>query len=604
MLKRFFLNALSSFLGAWIALVLFGVVAVLVILGMVTRLGMSQNDNQNVSKNSVMVINLSGEITEHEIPVELDYNSLLLGNIVKNQTLSELVAAIGAASKNSNIDAIYLKCGVLVASPATLNALRNALITFKESGKKIIAYGDVMTMGDYYIASVADDICLNPGGKILLQGLGGFSLFYKGLLDKLGIEVQMVKVGTFKSAVEPYVNTEMSAPARAQLDTLYGNMWDFILEGISQNRETLTPTKIDSLVGKDFIFIRNAEKDLRSGLIDHLYYERSMDSVIASAIGKDKDDINFVAPSLLVGQEDFAIGQKSTNQIAVLYACGEILDGGGATTINYERYVPIITGLADDNNVKGMVLRVNSPGGSVFGSEQIGEALDYFQSKGKPLAVSMGDYAASGGYWISCCANKIFADPLTVTGSIGIFGLIPNIEGLMKKIGLHAEIVSTNPDALFPTLVKPMNPAQLQAMQEMVEEGYDMFVSRVAKGRNLSKDEVRRIGEGRVWDARTAMKIGLVDSLGSLQDAIEWIAKDLEIANYGVTYYPKLDNSIWSLLPELLEMKQHFSLPAELTKEISLGSWIKITNLLNQYPLQARMPEINVGFNYREIVDF
>lgn len=595
MLKKFFLNMLSSFMGAWIALVLFGIVAVLVCIGIVAKIGIGSSSTPSVSKGSVMTIDLSGTLIENDIPAELDIYGLMQGNIEKTQTLSSLRAAIRAAAKNKSVDAIYLKCNGVSASPATLNALRAELQLFKESGKKIIAYGNILDMGDYYISTVADSLYLNPGGEVILQGLGGVSLYYKGLLDKLGIEMQVVKVGTYKSAVEPFILPEMSHPARAQLDTLYGNMWRVICQDISKERKGLDPEKIDSLVNK-FIFIRGAEMSLKNHLVDRLVYERSMDSIIAVTLGKKKDKLNFVSPSVLVSQEDFEMGYTSSKQIAILYASGEIIDGGGATVIDYERIVPLITELADNDKVKGMVLRVNSPGGAVFGSEQIGEALDYFQSKGKPLAVSMGDYAASGGYWISCCANRIFANPLTITGSIGIFGLIPNAEGLMKKIGLSPQLVATNPDAKFPTLMTPLNPSQLDAMQEMVERGYSNFVARVAKGRHLTEERVRQIGEGRVWDAQKALEIGLVDELGGLQDAIEWTAKEANVTDYGVAYFPKAQNTVWNYFTELqnIEYSKYLSqLAGEDLSDILLNS---LTRILNRKPIQARMPEMKVEF--------
>lgn len=598
MLKRFFLNALSSFLGAWIAIVLFGAVTVTVVIGLIAKLGMSQSTQQQVTKESVLCINLQGEIEEISMPVAFDYTSLVSGQIEKKQSLTELVSAIEAAAENKNIKAIYLKCNSLVAAPATLNALRNSLLSFKESGKKIIAYGDYLAMGDYYIASVADKLYLNPGGNVALKGLGGSTPFFKGLFDKLGIQFQIVKVGTYKSAVEPYIMEEMSAPARAQLDTLYGNMWNLILDGIAQSRKSLTPEKINRLINDDFIFLQKGDFSLKNGLVDGLYYEMSLDSIIASTIDTKKDDLNFVSPSLLVSQEDLLMGVNPNKQIAVVYACGEIIDGGGDNTIDYQKYVPLIASLADNDNVKGMVLRVNSPGGSVFGSKQIGEALEYFQSKGKPLAVSMGDYAASGGYWISCCANRIFADELTITGSIGIFGLIPNIEGLMKKIGVNFEMVSTNPEAMFPTLFKPLNERQMEGMQKMVEEGYDMFVSRVATGRKMSEAKVRRIGEGRVWDAVTAMKIGLVDELGGLQDAIDWVANDLKMDNYGVSRYPRFDLKVWDYLPDLFAMQNKEKIRSIIAPEVSPLLLQRVIKTLERDHTQALMPEIKVGFQY------
>ena len=595
MLKKFFLNALSSFIGAWIAIVLFGIVCVIVAVGLVARLGSSVVSQNQVSKDSILTINLQGELEEISMPVDIDYTSLLSGVSIKKQSLTELTTAIEAAAENKNIKAIYLKCNSVVASPATLNAIRNSLLDFKESGKKIIAYGDMLAMGDYYIATVADELYMNPGGNVGIKGLGGITPFYKGLFDKIGVEFQVVKVGTYKSAVEPYISEHMSQPARAQLDTLYGTMWNIITEGISQERKGLTQSDIDSLINDDFIFLRNGKAALQAGLIDGVCYERCMDSIIAASIDKKKDKLNFVNPGLLVSQEELINGLNSKNQIAVLYACGEIVDGGGESSINFEKYVPLIVSLAENDNIKGMVMRVNSPGGSAFGSEQIGEALDYFQSKGKPLAVSMGDYAASGGYWISAGANRIFADPLTITGSIGIFGLIPNIEGLTKKLGLSFELVSTNPEANFPDLFSPLNPKQLAGMQEMVEEGYNQFVGRVAKGRKMPESKVRRIGEGRVWDAVTAMKIGLVDELGGLQDAIDWVAQDLNIENYGVSRYPRYETSIWDFLPDILEMQSQEKLINAVSSEISPLSYKRVVKTLQQKPIQAKMPEMQVS---------
>ena len=595
MLRKFFLNALSSFIGAWVALGLFGAVVVIVIVGMIAQLGMSQNNQNQVKKDSVLTINLQGEIDEINMPMDFDYTSLISGNMEKKQSLTELVMAIGEAASNKNIKAIYLKCNSVVAAPATLNALRNALLTFKESEKKILAYGDMLTMGDYYVASVADELYLNPGGNVGLKGIGGITPFFKGLFDKIGIEFQVVKVGTYKSAVEPYINEHMSVPARAQLDTLYGNMWGVILDGIVQQRKNLTPGKIDSLINDDFIFLRKAQFALDEGLVDGIYYERSVDSLIAAAIDKKKDNLNFVSPSLLVSQEELVAGMNSKNKIAVVYATGEILDGGGENTINYEKYAPLIVNLAEDDNVKGMVLRVNSPGGSVFGSQQIGEALDYFQSCGKPLAVSMGDYAASGGYWISCGANRIFADHLTITGSIGIFGLIPNVEGLVHKLGLNFEMVSTNPQAMFPSLFKAMDERQKAGMQRMVEEGYDQFVARVAKGRKMSEAKVRRIGEGRVWDAVTAMRIGLVDQLGSLQEAIEWVAQDLEMDNYGVSRYPQYEPKVWDFLPDVINMQNHFNLYKAIGTDLNPMQVKKVLTVLQRKPVQALMPEMIIN---------
>ncbi|MDE6237111.1 MAG: signal peptide peptidase SppA, partial [Muribaculaceae bacterium] len=479
MLKKFFLNTLSSFVGTWLAVMLFGVVLVLLCIGAAARFAISSGDSPALTKHSIMTVELSGIIEERESSTAPDYAKIMSGDFERPQNLNTLVLALREAAVNKNIDALYLKCGALSAGPATLDALRKEIVEFSKSGKKIYAYGDMLHTGSYYVASAADSIFLNPYGGVDLKGLSGTSLYMKSLFDKIGVSFQVVKVGTFKSAVEPYIMDKMSEPAKAQLDTLFGNMWGYIKDGICAKRKKLTPEKIDSLINKVSISFASAETTVSSGLVDRLAYERTMDERLARLIKKDKDDLNFVSPELVVANsEGLPTGKK--NRIAVLYATGEIVDGA-STGINYQKLVPVITELADDENVKGMVLRVNSPGGSAFGSDQIGEALDYFQSKGKPLAVSMGDYAASGGYWISCRANMIYADPLTITGSIGIFGLIPNGEVLLEKIGINPQFAGTNPGADFPTLFKPMDEEQLAVVQANVERGYDRFIKRVSK---------------------------------------------------------------------------------------------------------------------------
>lgn len=595
MLKKFFLNTLSSFVGTWIALVLFGIVAVIVTISIVAGIS-SKNGNSGasgVTKNSVLVIDLNGSIIESEVPTSLDYTSLINGNLEKPQTLNVIVEALKEGAQNKNIKALYLKCGSAAASPATFNAIREAVKEFKKDGKKVYAYADTYTLGTYYVASVADKVYLNPYGEVAIQGMGSSSMFFKGLMDKLGIEFQVVKVGTFKSAVEPYISTHFSEPARAQLDTLFTTMWDYMKDGICQNRKKLTSAKIDSLVNNGLTF-SSAEEAVKSGLIDETVYERTMDERIAKFVDVDKKKLNYVSPLNLIGRTPWTQAYSSKNLIAVLYATGEIVDGA-SSGINYQKLVPIITSLAEDDNCKGMVLRVNSPGGSAFGSDQIGEALDYFMKKGKPLAVSMGDYAASGGYWISCGSNIIFADPLTITGSIGIFGLIPNAKGLTEKLGINFETVSTNPSAAFPTLYKPMDEKQLSIMQAYVEKGYDRFISRVAKGRKMSKEQVKKIAEGRVWSAMRAKEIGLVDSLGSLGKTIEWTAKKANIYDkYEVAVYPEYKPSFWDMIPAG-ELDMAKLMVKGGNSDITSEGLKFIDNILSRNRVLARMPEFEVN---------
>lgn len=591
MLKKFFLNTLSSFVGAWIALVLFGVVGVIVAVGLVA--GMHGTDEvASVKKHSILTLELSGSIVESETPSSINYTALMSGGIEKPQTLNVIVEGLKEGADNKNIDALYIKCGAALASPATFNAIREAVKEFKKTGKKVYAYGNAYTLGTYYVASVSDKIFLNPYGEIAIQGLGSTSMYLKGLFDKLGVEFQVVKVGTFKSAVEPYISTQMSEPARAQLDTLFSTMWDFMKDGICDNRKKLSGSEIDSLVNNGLMF-STADFAAESGFVDEVVYERVMDERLAKLIDVDKKKLNFVSPSTLIGQLPWTDAYSSKNNIAVLYATGEIVDGA-STGINYQKLVPIITQLADDDNIKGLVLRVNSPGGSAFGSDQIGEALDYFQSKKKPLAVSMGDYAASGGYWISCGADRIFADPLTITGSIGIFGLIPNVKGLSDKLGINPQSVSTNPAADFPTLFTPMDEKQLSIMQKYVETGYDRFIKRVATGRKMTETKVRQIAEGRVWNAMKAKEIGLVDELGSLKDAIEWTAKKADIySKYDISVYPVYEPSFWDVI-SMGDIEAVRMMKAVSDGDFDEAGMHIARKILSRSRILARMPEFEV----------
>ncbi len=595
MLKKFFLNALSSFVGAWLALVLVVVSSMILLFGMIgSGIASEMGDAEQLKSKSILTIDLSGAISERESATAPDLTSLVQGNLNKPQNLNVIVEALAEAARNRDITAVYLKCGALEASPAACYTIRRAVLKYKESKKPVYAYADTYTMGTYLIASAADRVYMNPQGMMEMQGMSSTVLYYKDLLDKLGVEFQVVKVGTFKSAVEPYIMNSMSDPARAQMDTLLGNMWGVIKKNISETRKGVTPQEIDSLVSKAYITFAPAKTSVEAGLVDSLVYERTINAKFAILTGQDVDDVNFVSPGTLVKQVPWSTAYGSKNRIAVLYAVGEINDVS-QDGINYHNLVPVITELADDDNVKGMVLRVNSPGGSAFGSDQIGEALDYFQSKGKPLAVSMGAYAASGGYWISACADKIFANPLTITGSIGIFGLIPNVKGLADKLGVNPQTVSTNPNAQFPSLTESMTDEMKGVMQQYVDRGYEDFVGRVAKGRKMSVPAVKRIAEGRVWDAVSAKRIGLVDSIGSLNDAIEWVASKAKILDkYNVAAYPEYKPSFWDMLPSNLSSMTAMRQMLEPKPEEMLI--MKMRELLRRERIQARMADIKIEF--------
>lgn len=597
MLKKFFLNLVSSFVGAWIAMVLFCVVAVIVVVGLIARFGAdSEQVSTKVSKDSVLVLDLTGTIIETPEPGSFDFMTLALNReLESSQALNVLVDGIREGKDSKDIKAMYIKCGHPSASPATLNALRLAIADFRESGKKVYAYADAMTMGDYFVASQADSLFLNPGGMLEISGLGGTTIYYKDFLDKIGVKMNLVKVGTFKSAAEPYISNEMSVPARAQLDTLYSSMWNYIGKAVAKNRKTLNDQSMNK-AANEFIVFQKSSDVLKQGYVDRLVYERQMDDIIGKLVGKDGDDVRYYSPQTLAENSRWGSDYQSSNKIAVLYATGEIAEKT-RNGIDCYRLVPQITDLADDDNVKALVLRVNSPGGSVFGSEQIGEALDYFKSKGKPFIVSMGDYAASGGYWISCTADRIYADPLTITGSIGIFGLFPSVEGLLKKLGLTPQTVSTNPGKDIPVLENPTS-EQLEVLQKYINDGYSRFVNRVAKGRNMKEERVRQIAEGRVYDAVQAKDLKLIDELGSLDDAVAYAAEmaGLKKDKYGIAIFPKYQPDFMDILKAqgLDKLNVELSRISGETPESMLVN--EAAAILRRSPYQARITPLYIRF--------
>lgn len=591
-MKRFFTNVLSSMVGTWIAMAIFTIIMVGIIVAAVASFGGDDKKSATIEKNSILKIDLSGSINERETSFDLDFFALLTGKgLEEPQSLVALTNALHEAKTDDKISALYLDCKGAYASPATLKALRNAVLDFKKSGKKVYAYGDYLSQGDYYVASVADSLFLNPMGYVGLSGLSSSPLYMKGLFDKLGVEFQIAKVGTFKSAVEPYTQTEMSAPARAQLDTLGTNMWSIIKTDIAAARH-ISVANIDSIMASHITMLSTPQQTVGWHLVDRCVTRRQMDDILSRLVGVKTDDLNLVSVSDVDRHSKWGTKYDSKNQIAVLYAVGEIAETETAG-INCEKLVPVITKLADDDAVKGMVLRVNSPGGSVFGSAEIADALSYFQSKGKKLAVSMGDYAASGGYWISCEADRIFACPLTITGSIGIFGMMPNAKGLLDKVGVNPQFVTTNPNSDIRIPFAPLTPYQMDALQTEINRGYDQFIQRVAKGRHMPESKVRAIAEGRVWDGKKALALGLVDQLGTLDDAIAWVATTAKVdKGYDVVLYPEAESNFMDVVMSMTKTGLAPQMDQMLVKiEPNPFLLAKGINILTQKPVQARTPK-------------
>lgn len=600
MLKKFFLNVLSSFVGTWVAIVLAGVVAVCLAIAFIGNIFSGQE--VSVRDGSILRITLNSPLEERIGKYQLTLSDIMTGDITMPLSVEELTAAIGEARTNDDVKAIYLDCGQLSGAPASLNAVREALLEFKKSNKKIYAYADNMSQGAYFLASVADCVAINPAGQMSLRGLGGQMLFYKGLFDKIGVQFQAVRVGKGKAAVEPYTCDSMSSVARQQSLQLSDTIWIQLRRALSASRPALTPQIIDTLINVDYISQRPASFLLHHKLVDALAYRHNFEDSIAKLEGQKDGLKKVVNTKVLASISPLAKANPSQDdQIAVLYAVGEIDTSIGDGGINSAKLVDNILELAENDDVKGLVLRVCSPGGSAFGSEQIWEALQTFKKTGKPLAVSMGDYAASGGYYISCSADRIFADPYTITGSIGIFGLIPNVGGLLGKLGIHVETVGTNPAALFPAFYTPMDAAQTAAMQSMVENGYRLFVSRCAAGRNLPVAQIETIADGRPLPAVLALQNKLIDQLGSLQQAIEWTAAKAKMKDYNVVPYPNGQQSLTEMLNKLATEQMEISPVMKLlttgdVQQYSQAAQTLVEKLTAASPVRAQMMPLQIKF--------
>ena len=478
-----------------------------------------------------------------------------------------MLSAIENAAENDKVEGIYIECNGVSAAPATLKTMRRALKEFKKSGKWIVAYGyEGINQADYYLASVADSIYLNPVGSVDLHGMASVTPYMKKMFDKIGVEMQVVRVGTFKSAVEPYMLEDMSDANRLQQEHYLGTIWKEMLDSIATDRK-LTYDALNSLCDS-VVMTFSADVLMQDKLVDKLAYRGQMDDILRARTKVDKDkDLKFVTPEDLASSlEDPVLG----DHIAVVYAVGEI-DGSGSfgsteEGINSEKLSETIHDLMKDDNVKGMVLRVNSPGGSAFGSEQIWKAVQDFKAAGKPVAVSMGDYAASGGYYISCGADRIFAERTTITGSIGIFGVIPSFNELVEnKLGVHMASVKTNENGDMAAVGKKLTPAQRAALQNMVNEGYELFTKRCADGRHVTQDSIKQIAEGRVWDGITAKQIGLVDEFGGIREAVAWVAKKAKLGDdYKTQNYPAMEDQFMALLDKYMVTRYESRLQGEM----------------------------------------
>jgi protease-4 len=581
-MKGFFKTVLASTLGFFVAIIIISVFALAIIAGLVASV--SKNDFA-LQDNSFLHLKLAGELKERT-----SHNPLmeLLGMYNDNEEmgLDDILSAIKKAKENEKIKGIYIDCKAFMASSASLQSIRNALVDFKTSKKFIIAYGDYYTQGGYYLATAANKVILNPQGGIDLHGISVSPTYYKGLMDKLGVEMQIFKVGAYKSAVEPYSSTKMSDPNRQQLKGFIDNVWGTIITDIAKSRK-LTPEKLNLLVDK-LPLLQDQDSIVSYKLADTLMYETDVKNYLRQLTGLKKGDKLAVAnvEDLKSVQLKSALS-KSMDQIAILYAQGSITSGYGGDEITDGKYVKEIEKLKEDENVKAVVFRVNSPGGSAYASEQIWRAITSLKAV-KPVVVSMGDYAASGGYYISCNASKIVAEPTTLTGSIGIFGMFPNVQGLSQKLGLSYDNVKTNKLSDFGDITRPMTEEEKAILQAYINRGYELFTKRCADGRKIPIERLKEIAQGHIWSGNQAVKLGLVDKLGGIDVAVKEAAALAKIKDYSIGDYPA-KTDYWE---ELLSDKKE-ELKVNLMKEY-LGEDYQMVNLIkklkNQDYIQARLP--------------
>lgn len=558
----------------------------LFILTVLAIVSSATHSEYSVKDKSILYLDLSREIVEQ--PASLDIMAKLTKDGPSADVLYNIIDAIDAAADDDRIKGIFIDANGSSAGTAQRKAIIDALRRFKKSGKWIYSYGDYYSQGDYYIAaSASDSLYINPLASVDIHGLGGRMMFFKNLLDKIGVEMQVVKVGTYKSAVEPFILTEPSAASIEQQQLYLGNLWKDIRASIAKGRKVSADSV--NAWANSFSFTFDATQIIGKRIADASAYRHEFIDKLKEMTDIDKDDdLRLVTPAQYITSKPHK-SHKTT--IAVLYASGDITESG-KDGIASDRLVPEILELAENDDIDGLILRVNSGGGSAFASEQIWEALGEFKEMtGKPFYVSMSDYAASGGYYISCGADKIYAEPVTITGSIGIFGLIPNIRGLVTdKLGVTTYPISTNPAGAQPDIFAPMTESQRAGMQNYVDRGYELFVKRVASGRKKTIDQIKAIAEGRVWDGREALRIGLVDKLGGLDTALADMARELGVESWSVERYPKTEDDV---LTALLMMGDRMEQSALERKLGDVAEIYRTIESIRQYQgVQARMQPV------------
>ncbi len=582
---------LKYVLATVVGVLLVGFITGLFMLVSLVGMAFAQSDTVPIADNSVLVLKLSGSLKERSSD---DIVSSLMGDHVPEVGLSTLTEAIHKAKENGKIKGIYIEAGAFIPdSYASLAAIRRELEDFRKSGKWIVAYGDSYTQGTYYLSSVADKVYLNPQGQLDWHGLGAEPVFVKDLLAKLNVRMQVAKVGAYKSATEMFTGDKMSDADRKQTTAYLTGVWQNVVAAVGKSRK-LSSAQLNSYA--DSLITLAAPQDyVRLRMVDGLLYTDQMRQMVKKRLGLGADDdIPQVDPEDLLA--DDSTTDTAGDEVAVYYAVGEIVDGMAAmpsreSVIDAQKVCADLESLARDKSVKAVVLRVNSPGGSAYASEQIWHQVMELK-KVKPVVVSMGSYAASGGYYISCPANWIVAEPTTLTGSIGIFGMFPDASGLLKeKLGLKFDEVKTNKYALFGTMSRPFSADEMAHLERYIDRGYKLFRQRVADGRKLKVDQVEQVAQGHVWLGQAAIKIGLVDELGGVDAALRKAAKLAKLSKWHTATYPELPDYL-SQLFGLQEAAQSDYLDEQLRQSLGIyyEPFAMIRNLNAQNPVQARLP--------------
>ena len=592
-MKNFLKYTLASVVGVFIA----GFLGIsFFIASLSTMSSVLENPTPSLKDKSILVMKLDQSIIERTTKDPFRVLRYFKFYSSEEIGLNDIIDVIKKAKKDEKIRGIYLNPVDLSCGYATVEEIRNALIDFKKSGKFVYSYGEVFSQKAYYLVSVSDKIIMNPLGILELKGLSAQMHFYKGAMDKLGVDMQVIRHGKFKAAMEPFMRKDMSKENKLQTYTYMNSIWNQILSGISKSRN-ISVDKLNEIADGVSTF-RTTDYLKNEGLIDTVMYKDQVLNDLKEKV-RIKDDENLRT----IGLSKYADVPAKTDgrglakeKVAIIYASGEIgmKSGGSSENVDYEKLSRTIREARKDTSINAIVLRVNSPGGSAYGSEVIWREVK-LAAKAKPFIVSMGDYAASGGYYIAAAADTIMADHTTITGSIGIFGAVPNAQNLLKdKIGITEDWVNTNKNSNFLSVTRPMTTFEKDYFQKYIEIGYDTFISRVAEGRNMTKAQVDSIGQGRVWSSENAMKNGLIDLYGGIGDAVKLAAKDAGLKRYRIVRLPKIKDPIEQFLNEL-----YGNISFKFLKS-KMGSQFKIYEEMNRISqmkgMYARIPfdlEIN-----------